>query len=194
MIASLHGRLESIADDWAIINVNGIGFQVHMPTSTLSTFGSRGQEVHIYTHLHLREDKVTLYGFGSPEELGLFEILIGVSGIGPRLALSMLSAMSVDKLTPAMATGNAYLLTAVPGIGKKIAARLVLELKDKIGAELVTAPAAQLAQENADVLAALTSLGYSVAEASRAVASLPSTPDLTIEEKIRLALSYFTGK
>jgi Holliday junction DNA helicase RuvA len=194
MIASLHGRVESIADDWAIINVNGIGFQVHMPTSTLSTLGSRGQEVHIYTHLHLREDNVTLFGFASPEELGLFETLIEVSGIGPRLALSMLSAMSIEQLTMAIATGNADLLTAVPGIGKKIAARLVLELKDKIGAELVTAPAAQLAQENADVLAALTSLGYSVAEASRAVASLPSTPDLTLEEKIRLALGYFTGK
>ena len=194
MIASLHGRLESISDDGAIINVNGIGFQVHMPTSTLSTFGSRGQEVHIYTHLHLREDNAALYGFASPEELGLFEILIGVSGIGPKLALSMLSAMSVEQLSMAIATGNTDLLTAVPGIGKKIAARLVLELKDKIGAELVTAPAAQLAQENADVLAALTSLGYSVAEASRAVASLPSAPDLTLEEKIRLALGYFTGK
>jgi Holliday junction DNA helicase RuvA len=194
MIASLHGRLESISDDWAIINVNGIGFQVCMPTSTLSTFGSRGQEVHIYTHLHLREDNVTLYGFASPEELGLFETLIEVSGIGPRLALSMLSAMSVEQLTMAIATGNADLLTAVPGIGKKIAARLVLELKDKVGAELVTAPAAQLAQENADVLAALTSLGYSVTEASRAVASLPSAPDLTLEEKIKLALSYFTRK
>jgi Holliday junction DNA helicase RuvA len=194
MIASLHGRLESISDDWAIINVNGIGFQVHMPTSTLSTFGSRGQEVHIYTHLHLREDNVTLYGFASPEELGLFEILIGVSGIGPKLALSMLSAMSVEQLSMAIATGNTDLLTAVPGIGKKIAARLVLELKDKIGAELVTTPAAQLAQENADVLATLTSLGYSVAEASRAVATLPSTPDLTLEEKIRLALGYFTTK
>lgn len=194
MIASLHGRLESISGDWAIINVNGIGFQVYMPTSTLSTLGSRGQEVHIYTHLHLREDNAALYGFASPEELGLFEILIGVSGIGPKLALSMLSAMSVEQLSMAIATGNTDLLTAVPGIGKKIAARLVLELKDKIGAELITAPAAQLAQENADVLAALTSLGYSVAEASRAVASLPSTPDLTLEEKIRLALGYFTGK
>jgi Holliday junction DNA helicase RuvA len=183
-----------MSDDWAIVNVNGIGFQVYMPTSTLSTLGSRGQEVHIYTHLHLREDNATLYGFASPEELGLFQIVIGVSGIGPRLALSMLSAMSVEQLTMAIATGNADLLTAVPGIGKKIAARLVLELKDKIGAELITAPAAQLAQENADVLAALTSLGYSVAEASRAVASLPSAPDLTLEEKIKLALSYFTGK
>jgi Holliday junction DNA helicase RuvA len=107
----------------------------------------------------------------------------------------MLSAMSVEQLSMAIATGNTDLLTAVPGIGKKIAARLVLELKDKIGAELITTPATQLAQENAaDVLAALTSLGYSVAEASRAVASLPSTPDLTLEEKIRLALGYFTGK
>jgi len=193
MIASLHGTLESLGSDWAIIAVNGIGFQVYMSTSTLSTLGSIGKEVHLHTYLHLREDNATLYGFTSTEELELFQTLISVSGLGPRLALAVLSAMNVEQVSMAIATGSVDLLTVVPGIGKKMAERLILELKDKIGAGLLATPAVQLAQENADVIAALTSLGYSVSEASRAVATLPPS-DLSLEEKIKLALQYFGGK
>ena len=194
MIASLHGRLESLGSDWAIINVGGIAFQVYLPTSTLATLGTIGEEVQLHTHLHLREDNATLYGFISTEELGLFQTLIGVSGLGPKLALAMLSAMSVEKLTMAIVTGSVDLLTVVPGIGKKVANRLVLELKEKIGAGWVTTPGVQLAEENTDVLAALTSLGYSVSEASRAVASLRPSSELSLEEKIKLALQYFATK
>ncbi len=194
MIASLRGKLESLGSDWAIINVGGIGFQVYMPTSTLSTMGTIGEEVQLYTHLHLREDNATLYGFASADELRLFQTLIGVSGLGPRLALAMLSVMSVDKLTMAIATGSVDLLTIVPGIGKKVANRLVLELKEKIGVGWITTPGVQLAEENTDVLTALTSLGYSVSEASRAVASLPPSSDLSLEEKLKLALQYFASK
>ena len=194
MIASLHGTLESLGSDWAIINVNGVGFQVYMPTSTLSTLGARGEEVHLHTHLVMREDSATLYGFTTAEELELFQTLIGVSGVGPRLALAMLSAMNVEQVATAIATGSVDLLTAIPGIGKKMAERLILELKDKIGAGLIAIPAAQLAQENTEVIAALTSLGYSVSEASRAVATLPPSSDLSLEEKIKLALQYFGGK
>jgi Holliday junction DNA helicase RuvA len=194
MIASLHGTLESLGSNWAIIAVNGIGFQVYMSTSTLSTMGAIGKEVHLHTYLHLREDNVSLYGFGSTEELELFQTLLGVSGVGPKLALAVLSAMNVEQVIMAIATSSVDLLTVVPGIGKKTAQRLILELKDKIGAFPIAAPAAQLAQENADVIAALTSLGYSVSEASRAVATLPSTSDLSLEEKVKLALQYFGGK
>ena len=194
MIAGLHGKLESVGSDWASIDVGGIGFQVYMPTSTLSLLGAIGEEVKLYTHLHLREDNATLYGFASTDELGLFESLINVSGLGPKLALAMLSAMSVDKLTMAIATGSTDLLTVIPGIGKKMAERLILELKEKIGAGWITTPAAQLAQENTDVLAGLTSLGYSIAEANRAVATLPPSSDLSLEEKIKLALQYLGGK
>ncbi|MFC1939891.1 Holliday junction branch migration protein RuvA [Chloroflexota bacterium] len=194
MIASLHGTLESLGSDWAIINVNGVGFLVYMPTSTLSTLGTTGKEVHLHTHLILREDGVALYGFSTAEELELFQILIGVSGLGSRLALAVLSAMSVEQAVTAIATGSANLLTMVPGIGKKMAERLILELKDKLGAGLIATPAAQVAQENADVLAALTSLGYSISEASHAVATLPTSSDLSLEEKIKLALQYFTSK
>ena len=194
MISSLCGKLESLGGDWAIINVGGIGFQVYMPTSALSTLGPAGEEVKLYTHLHLREDNATLYGFTSTDELWLFQTLIGVSGLGPRLALAMLSAMSAEQLTMAIATGSTDLLTMVPGIGKKVASRLILELKEKIGAGWITTPATQLAQENTDVLAALTSLGYSAAEATKAVATLPLSSDLSLEEKIKLALQYFGGK
>jgi Holliday junction DNA helicase RuvA len=194
MIASLRGTVESLGSDWAVIDVAGVGFQVYMPTSTLSELGAVGQEVRLYTHLHLREDNVTLYGFASADELALFQTLIGVSGLGPRLALAMLSAMNVEQLSMAIATGSVDLLTVVPGVGKKLAGRLVLELKDKIGAGWIATPAAQIAQENADVLAALTALGYSVAEASRAVVTLPPDQDSTLEEKIKLALQYFGGK
>jgi len=193
VIASLKGKLEALGGDWAIIDVNGVGFKVFMPTSTLATLGRKGEEVVLHTHLHLREDSVTLYGFGNPEELGLFETLISVSRLGPKLALAMLSAMSAEKLAMAIATGNADLLSQIPGIGKKTAQRLILELKEKIGVVWATPPP-ELAEENADVLTALTTLGYSVREATRAVATIPLDPKLTLEERIRLALGFFATK
>ncbi len=194
MIATLHGRLEALGGDWAIINVHGIGFQVYMPTSALSALGNIGQEVNLYTHLHLREDNVTLYGFASREERQLFETLLSVSGTGPKLALAALSTMSVEQLTVALATGSIDLLRMIPGVGKKTAERLVLELKDKVGAGLAIASGVLMAQQDSDVLAALTSLGYSVSEASRAVATLPTASELSLEEKIKLVLQYFGGK
>ena len=148
----------------------------------------------MHTHLILKEDGVALYGFASDEELQLFQTLIAVSGLGPKLALSILSVLSVDQASMAIATGSAETLTMVPGIGKRMAERLIVELKDKMITHPITATTAQVAQENADVLTALTSLGYSVNEASRAVSSLPPTPDLDLEEKIKLALQYFGSK
>jgi Holliday junction DNA helicase RuvA len=146
----------------------------------------------LYTRLLLRDENLVLYGFASIEEMGLFETLTSVSGIGPKLGLALLSAMKAEQLAAAIASSDVDLLTTVPGVGKKTAARIVLELKDKIAAGVALAPA-QVARESADVLAALASLGYSPAEASRAVAALPSG-DLTLEEKVRQALAYFTRR
>ncbi len=193
MIASLQGTIEALGGDYAIINVGGVGFRVYMPTSVLSALGKVGEEVKVYTRLRVTDDDISIYGFGSADELMLFETLIGVSGLGPRLALAMLSSLTVEQMTMAIATGSTDLLTTVPGIGKKMADRLVLELKDKVGAGLIATPAAQVAQENTDVLAALTSLGYSVSEASRAVATLPAASDLSVEERVKLALQYLGG-
>jgi Holliday junction DNA helicase RuvA len=194
MIASLSGRLESVSGDGAIINVGGVGFKVSMPTTALSALGTPGKEVKVFTHLHVREDNLSLYGFASAEELWLFETLLGVTGLGPKLALSMLSTLSPEQITMAIATGSTDMLDMIPGIGKKVAHRIVLELKEKIGAGWIAAPATQIAQENTDVLAALTSLGYSAAEAVKAVAALPADQDLNLEEKIKLALQYFGSK
>ncbi len=193
MISSLQGRLESLAADRAVVNVGGVGFLVYMPGPTLANLGGTGQVVRVHTHLHVREDNLTLYGFGSPEELQLFETLMSVSGIGPKLALAMISGMKVPDLTLAIATGNADMLTSIPGIGKKTASRIVLELKDKIGAAWVITATGQPAKENADVLAALTSLGYSIAEGMRAIASLPADSGLSLEDKIKLALQSLSS-
>src|SRR5512137_694683 len=106
MISRLQGKLEAINTDSVIVNVNGVGFQVFVPTSTLSTVGNVGKEVKLFTHLHVREDILALYGFGSADELRLFEILTSVSGIGPKTGLAMLSAMNAEQLTMAIATGN----------------------------------------------------------------------------------------
>ncbi len=192
MIASLKGKLELIGSEWAVVNVGGIGLQVFMPSSTLGSLGAIGGDVKLYTHLHLREDNISLYGFAATSELELFKALINVTGLGPKLALAMLSAMQPEQLMIAIASGNADLLTGIPGIGRKMASRLVLELKDKIGSGLISAPASELAQDNADVLAALTALGYSAAEATGALSSLPRDEALDLEDKIKLALASFS--
>lgn len=194
MIASLSGILEAISSEAAIINVGGVGFSVSMPTTVLSTLGKPGNEVKVYTHLHVREDNLSLYGFASAEELWLFETLLGVSGLGPKLALAMLSALSPEQISTAIAAGSTDMLSMIPGIGKKVATRIVLELKDKIGAGWIAAPATQVAQENTELLSALTSLGYSPAEAVKAVATLPADEDIDLEGKIKLALQYLGSK
>lgn len=194
MIASLSGKLESVSGDGAIINVGGVGFQVSMPTTALSALGKPGSDVKVYTHMHVREDNLSLYGFASADELWLFETLLGVTGLGPKLALAMLSALNPEQITMAIATGSIDMLNMIPGIGKKVAHRIILELKEKIGAGWIVTPATQMAQENTDVLTALTSLGYSAAEAVKAVASLPTNQDLDLEEKIKLVLQYFGSK
>jgi holliday junction DNA helicase RuvA len=194
MIARLQGKVESVGGEGAVINVGGVGFKVFMPTSDLTVLGKPGQDVKVYTHLHVREDNISLYGFGTSEGLWLFETLIGVTGLGPKLSLALLSAMSPEQITMAIATGNADMLDMVPGIGKKVANRIILELKEKIGAGWVITPATQVAQENTDVLAALTTLGYTAGEAVKAVTALPDDPKLKLEEKVKLALQYLGSK
>jgi Holliday junction DNA helicase RuvA len=194
MIASLKGTIEELNSDSAVINVGGIGFQVFMPVSTLLTLGGLGEDVRVYTYTHVREDAILLYGFAADEDLKLFQILINVSGVGPRLALAMLSVMSVEQLVSAIAGGSEELLTSVPGVGKKLAARLILELKDKMSTGWAGAKVVPVGEGDGEVVAALLGLGYSASEASRAVASLPHDKKLTLEEKVKAALGYFGGK
>ncbi len=190
MIAGLEGKLQSRSTDGAIIKVGGVSLQVYMPASTLSTLGAIGEAIHLHTHLHLREDNVALYGFATAEELELFRSLIGVSGVGPKVALAILSALNPGQLALAIASGNVDLLSSVPGVGPKMAGRLALELKGKLEGIMVSAPA----EGDAEVVAALTSLGYSASEAASALASLPDSAELSVEEKIKLALQYFASR
>jgi holliday junction DNA helicase RuvA len=187
MIATLEGILEYRGDDSIIINVGGIGFRVYVPSSTLSQLGTVKGKVSLYTHLHVREDNISLYGFASSEELALFKNLVSVSGIGAKLALALLSALNPEQLVMAIIGGDIDLLSHTPGIGKKIASRLVVELKGKLEKEWKEV-ALPLAPEDADVIAALTGLGYSVAEATKAISKVPDSEELSLEEKIKMAL------
>jgi len=184
MIATLEGTLQYRGEGYVIVNVGGIGFQVCVSGSTLNQLKNTNGKVVLYTHLQLREDSIVVYGFASPEELALFRKLVSVSGVGSKIALSLLSAMNQEQLVTAISTGNEELLARVPGVGKKIASRIVLELRGKLERER---HGVACATDNADIILALTSLGYSLAEASKAVSRLPSSR-LSLEEKIKIAL------
>ena len=191
MIANLQGKLSAVGQDAVVVQVGGVGFQVFVPKSHLGRLGSPGQDVMLYTHLHVRENELTLYGCGTEEELGLFRTLLGVSGIGPKVALAILSTLPPDNLRTAIAQEDVTLLARVPGIGPKTAKKLVFDLKDKVGAEMVVGePEPIISQADVDLIAALTGLGYSVAEAQEAIGALPRE-SMPLEERVRLALAHF---
>jgi Holliday junction DNA helicase RuvA len=168
-----------------------VGFRVFVPQTVLEAAGRPGEELALSTHLHVRENELTLYGFRSEEELELFRLLLGVSGIGPKVALSILSTLPPDRLEAAIAQQDVAALAQVRGIGRKTAEKLVFDLKDKVSVALAPGePQAVLSQADADIIAALTGLGYSVAEAQDAIRHLPDEA-LPLEEKVRLALAYF---
>lgn len=191
MIAAIEGTLEHQGTNWAIIKVGGVSLQIYLPASSLNQMGAIGERVQLYTYLHWKEDSISLYGFTSQQELDLFKMLISVDSIGPKAGLSMLSNMNPEQLALAIASGNIDILTQLPGIGKKTANRLVLELKSKLEKEWASI-SPYLTQDSAEIVTALTNLGYSAAEASKAIASLPQSPDITLENKIKLALQYLS--
>lgn len=188
MIAGLDGTLEQLNSDSVIIKVSGVSFQVYTPASTLGQLGSVGERVHLHTYLHWKEDSTALYGFTTPQELDLFKMLIAVSGVGPKSALSMLSSLTPDDLASAILSNNVDQITQAPGIGKKTASRVILELKGKLEKGWGGLESSYPTADNADIVAALTNLGYSMADATRAAATVPNTVDLTLEDKMRLAL------
>ncbi len=189
MIAAVEGRIAARTDDALIIMLGGIGLRVLCPQPTLAS-ARPGEIIQLHTHLVVREDELTLVGFATEDELDLFEKLLGVPGVGPRLALSVLSSMAPDTLRLAIGQEQPDLLARVPGIGKKTAQKIVLELKDKVGPVEVAEGLAALTEADAAVIDALTALGYSIVEAQRAVQALPR--DITdVEERLRRALASF---
>ena len=175
MIAHIRGRLIQKEPNRIVVDVNGVGYQIFIPLSTYYQLPEPAADVSLHTHTHVREDALQLFGFHTRDEQSLFELLQGVSGIGPRLATNILSGISVDELVPALSEGNHTRLRAVPGVGKKLAERLVVELREKVGSLRLGGPA--LAQPEPapaedrlleDVVSALVNLGCNRKEAAKA--------------------------
>ncbi len=194
MIAHLRGRLLEKQPNRVVVDVNGVGYDVHVPLSTFYEMGDPGSDVSLRIHTHVREDALNLYGFATRLELQIFERLIGVSGIGPKLALAVLSGIEPNELVSAIRTANVARLTGIPGIGKKTAERIGLELKDKMASFLPadTAVAAPLDDTEAlrtDLLSALMNLGYHRPLAERAVsAAMKKAGGSSFEASLKLAL------
>lgn len=186
MIGRLTGVIAEKAPPQVLIDVGGVGYEVDVPMSTFYNLPNLGERTTLLTHFVVREDAQVLYGFGSAAERQAFRQLIKVSGVGPRMALSLLSGLSVAELAQAISVQEAGRLTRIPGIGKKTAERLLLELKGKLSAELGAAPVSVKSEAQADVLQALVALGYSDKEAAAALKALPE--DVGVSEGIKLAL------
>lgn len=188
MIATLEGRVAHKDSEFIILVVGGVGLEVFAPRTTIEKI--KGERAFLYTRLIVREDSLTLYGFASESERDLFDTFIKISGVGPKLAVTMLSSLSLDNIRSAVINERPEILTRVPGIGKKTAQKILFELKDKISVGLDAMPAADFDNINADVMEALTSLGYSVIEAQTAVQSIPSDAPKNVEQRVLLALQY----
>lgn len=186
MIARLVGKVADIQEGYVVLDVGGVGFGVYIPM-TLAL--RAGEQIVLHTYLQVRETELTLYGFPEPEEKELFELLLGVSGVGPKAALSVMSTLAPDTLRRAILSGQADVLARAPGVGKKTGEAIVLHLKDRI-TRYAEVGVSAVSEDDADVIAALTALGFSIVEAQRALQQLPRDGDLSIDEKIRQALTY----
>ncbi len=190
MIAQIKGKIIAKHPTAVVIDVQGIGFELNITTTTFEAIGD-AKEISLHTYLHVKEDSLTLYGFATSAEKEMFKLLIGISGIGPKLAQSILSGIQIEDLKNAISQGNVSRIVAIPGIGKKTAERLLVELRDKMerieGAAESTEPYSSV---KADATLALVSLGYNQRQAEKIVSGiLAAEPDISIEDLIRKALS-----
>jgi Holliday junction DNA helicase RuvA len=194
MIASLHGMLVEKSPNRVVVEVSGVGYAVHVPLSTFYVLGDRGSMVSLRIYTHVREDALALFGFDSAIELDLFERLIGISGIGPKLALAVLSGIEPVELVKAIRLQDVARLTSIPGIGKKTAERIGLEMKDRLPAAIQQAVSAAATasppdQLHDDLLSALMNLGYQRQPAEKALgAVLDETPDASFESALKATL------
>jgi Holliday junction DNA helicase RuvA len=197
MIAWLHGVLLEKQPPMILLNVNGVGYELEAPLSTFYDLPAVHEEVSLYVHMVVREDAQLLFAFSSANQRDLFRSLIKVNGVGPKVALAVLSTLSVQELMQCMASEDLSRLMRVPGIGKKTAQRLLVEMKDrleKVFADMALEPGDAIApaDERQDAISALVSLGYKQGDASRVVGQLPA--DLSSEQIIRQALRHLSGK
>lgn len=189
MIASISGVVSGIGKDSVIVNVGGVGIRVHVPRSVLEKVSGAGRQLSLFTHFIVRETELTLYGFEKEEELNLFQVLLDVNGVGPKVAMSMLSTLSTDVLKGAIVREEAAVLQRVPGIGKKTSERIMFHLRDKLDltAELAATPF--ISDEDSDVIDILTSLGFSIVEAQSALQNIPRETE-GVDVRVQAALQY----
>jgi Holliday junction DNA helicase RuvA len=195
MIVAIEGILESKAADSVVVKAGGFSLSVFVPTNSLGKMGKNGESVRLNTYFQVREDGMALYGFLTHEELDMFRNLINVSGFGPKSAMPLLSAMSVNEIAGAIIAGDTDHLTRVPGIGKKTAERLIVELKDRLEKSIrggvglaAAAGAVHAGNDRESVIAALTGLGYSVREVTHAMENLSTPPTAPLEDKVKEVL------
>ena len=195
MITGITGVLEARGADWVQVQVGGsVSLRVSCPASTAQGLGDIGQRVRLHTRLYVRDDELVLYGFSSADSLSLFQMLNGVSGIGPRTSLSLLSSLEPGELADAIAAGDVDALSRVPGVGKRSAGRLVLELRGKLPAVEMGRDGGGLAPgHDPEAVEALMALGYGGPEARRMVAALDGAAGLSLEERVRRALQQSAG-
>jgi Holliday junction DNA helicase RuvA len=189
MIASLSGIVRKIGKDYLIINVGGVGLRVFVPRTVLEDVGGIGRNMSLHTHLIVRETELTLYGFESEDDLSLFEILLGVNGVGPKVGLAILSTLSPELLKSAIMREESAILQRVPGIGKKTAERIMFQLRDKLDLTAETAAMPFVSDVDSDVIDVLTGLGFSIVEAQAALQNIPREVK-EIDNRVQLALQY----
>ena len=193
MIVGVRGALAATGPDWVHVSIGGVTLQVFVPSNAIAALGSTGSMVSLQTLLRIREEQPILYGFPDDASAQLFTLLTGVSGVGPRLALALLGSLDASSLQLAVASGDAAALSAAPGVGRRIANRIILELRGKV--DEIEGPAGiAFVDGQGEVLAALAALGYSASEARQAVGAIPDSEGLTVEERIRLALQQFAQR
>ena len=192
MIASVSGAVQSLEQGALVLEVGGVGLRVSVPDSLLEGNVTVGAGVQLWTHLLVRQDAITLYGFCEQEQLGLFDMLLKAPGVGPKLALAIVSGMPVEELRVAVTKDRAELLSQIPGVGIKTARKIIFYLKDKLdlGGPLPEAIAAN--QRDVELTGALTALGYSVVEAQTVLQAMGADAPEELEERIRLALQYLS--
>lgn len=191
MIANIEGRVSHKGRDGLVLQVGGVGIEVLASYPTIESIDA--DHAYLFTRLIVREDALTLYGFATETERDLFDTFIKISGIGPRLAITILSTLSVENVRAAVSNENASIIQRVPGIGKKTAEKIVFELRDQVTIALDDVPASDFVSANADVLDALTGLGYSVVEAQAAIQALPADAPEDSETRVFLALQNLGG-
>jgi holliday junction DNA helicase RuvA len=190
MISSLLGELQQKEDNILVVAVGGVGLRVAVPKGLAERLNV-GEKVFLHTHLIVRETELSLYGFESGEDRKLFTTLLGVDGVGPKVALSVLSTLTIDAIQRAIFSDEPELLSRVPGVGKKTSQKIALYLKDRLKPTDALSRVASMSDVDSEVLAALTALGYSVVEAQSAIQSIPRDASQDVEDRLRLALQYF---